>query len=201
MKVVFSTPFEAGRSGVLDFVKNFENEGKEIYKGRNSVKIFELEGDWYNVKAFRKPNLINKIAYRYFRKSKAERSFEYARLLLKKGIGTPEPVAYMEENGIFFGKSYYVSRQVDYDFTFRELISMEDLKKRNEILRQFTAFTYKIHEQGIEFLDHSPGNTLIVNKGDGQYDFYLVDLNRMKFHDHLSLRRRIYNFRRLTAKK
>jgi hypothetical protein len=36
-----------------------------------------------------------------------------------------------------------------------------------------------MHEASINFLDHSPGNTLIVKKSEGKYDFYLVDLNRM----------------------
>jgi hypothetical protein len=38
-----------------------------------------------------------------------------------------------------------------------------------------------MHEAKINFLDHSPGNTLIIKKDNGDYDFYLVDLNRMKF--------------------
>ena len=45
-------------------------------------------------------------------------------------------------------------------------------------------------------MDHSPGNTLIKKKMDS-YDFYLVDLNRMKFGN-LSFDARISNFKRLT---
>ena len=56
-----------------------------------------------------------------------------------------------------------------------------------------------MHENNIEFLDHSPGNTLIkLNEGD--YQFYLVDLNRMNFKT-LSLEERIKNFARLTPNK
>ena len=50
------------------------------------------------------------------------------------------------------------------------------------ILRQFIRFSYLLHQKGIEFLDNSPGNTLIKKNEKGVYDFYLVDLNRMKFH-------------------
>jgi hypothetical protein len=42
------------------------------------------------------PHLINKIVYKKFRKSKARRSYEYATLLLDKGIGTPQPIAFLE---------------------------------------------------------------------------------------------------------
>jgi hypothetical protein len=31
-----------------------------------------------------------------FKKSKARRSYEYATLLLDKGIGTPQPIAFLE---------------------------------------------------------------------------------------------------------
>lgn len=201
MKAVFSDSFLSIRSQVLQLIQNFENKGDEIYTGRNTVKVFEIGGEKVNVKAFKKPNLVNKIAYRYFRKSKAERSFEHARLLLQKGIGTPQPVSYMEEEGLLFGKSYYLCRHINYDFTFREIIGLKNIPERNEILRQFTAFTHRMHEQGVEFLDHSPGNTLIIDCGNGQYEFYLVDLNRMKFHEKMDEATRFKNFSRLTSEK
>ena len=56
-----------------------------------------------------------------------------------------------------------------------------------------------MHEKGILFLDHSPGNTLI-KKTDSDYSFYLVDLNRMKFGV-LDFVTRVKNFSRLTIHK
>jgi len=58
-----------------------------------------------------------------------------------------------------------------------------------------------LHEAGIEFLDHSPGNTLIKEVGENKYEFYLVDLNRMNFHDLMSFDQRMKNFSRLTPQK
>ena len=57
-----------------------------------------------------------------------------------------------------------------------------------------------MHENRINFLDHSPGNTLIVKKGEGQYDFYLIDLNRMTFEE-LSIAQRMDNFKKLWLSK
>ena len=51
----------------------------------------------------------------------------------------------------------------------------------------------------MNFLDHSPGNTLI-QLNDGAYKFYLVDLNRMEFGD-MDFETRIKNFARLTIHK
>ena len=67
------------------------------------------------------------------------------------------------------------------------------------ILKAFTRFTYKLHEKGVNFLDHSPGNTLI-KKTNNNYDFYLVDLNRMAFTK-MTLSSRIKNFSRLSYNK
>jgi hypothetical protein len=58
-----------------------------------------------------------------------------------------------------------------------------------------------MHKKGIEFLDHSPGNTLIIKELDYIYSFYLVDLNRMKFHKKIAIDVAIKNFSRLTPKK
>tara|TARA_R110002049_G_scaffold45594_1_gene132889 strand:+ start:22688 stop:23452 length:765 start_codon:yes stop_codon:yes gene_type:complete len=167
---------------------------------RNIIKIIPFNGFNVNVKAFKVPNLINQIAYNFFRKSKAQRSFEYANKLLELGVGTPKPLAYFEYKSLLlFKKSFYISEQLDCDITYRDLTSDFDYPDYDNILRAFTRFTYSLHEKGIHFLDHSPGNTLIKRNGDA-YDFYLVDLNRMNFGE-LDFETRIKNFSRLTIHK
>ena len=47
----------------------------------------------------------------------------------------------------------------------------------------------------------SPGNTLIKKGEEGLYSFYLVDLNRMKFHDFMDIEQRMKNLSKLTPKK
>ena len=83
---------------------------------------------------------------------------------------------------------------------FRVLIHDLNYPKRDEILKQFTAFTFQLHEAGINFLDHSPGNTLIVKTKNNHYDFYLIDLNRMRFET-LNFDQRMHNIRRLWPSK
>ncbi|MFH6768320.1 lipopolysaccharide kinase InaA family protein [Gaetbulibacter aquiaggeris] len=167
---------------------------------RNTIKILNIDGVNVNIKAFKIPNIFNQIAYRFFRKSKAERSFEYAKKLIELGIGTPKPLAFFEYNTLLlFKKSFYLSEQQDCDLTYRELITDLNYPNHETILRAFTRFTYLLHEKGVQFLDHSPGNTLIKKNGDN-YDFYLVDLNRMNFGK-LDFETRIKNFSRLTMYK
>jgi len=184
-------------------VENFWQTGENFIVGkRNAIKLFEFQGKTVNIKSFRIPNLVNKIAYKYFRKSKASRSFEYANRLILNGIGTPQPIAFYE-NYDFIGlkDSYYCSEHLQADLTFRELVLIPDFADHENILRQFTRFSFDLHEKGIEFLDHSPGNTLIKKRNETEYDFYLVDLNRMKFHDAMDFEARMKNLRRLTPKE
>ncbi len=200
MKFMFSEKFKNSKE-ILFFIKEFDSSlGTVLGAGnRNIIKLFDLNGEIINIKSFKVPNLINKIAYKYFRKSKAKRSFEYANVLLKNEIGTPQPIAYFENcNWLGLKESYYISKHLSCDLTFRELIENPDFPDHENILRQFTKFTFDLHEKGIEFLDHSPGNTLIKKTSENQYKYFLVDLNRMNFNDELSYEKRIYNLRRLS---
>jgi hypothetical protein len=188
---------------LVDIIKNFNIAGEIFGNGkRNTIKLFTVEDELINIKSFKVPHFINKIAYKYFRKSKARRSFEYATILLEKGIGTPQPIAYFENyNVIGLQDSYYVSEHLECDLTFRELVEIPDFPDHENILRQFTRFSFDLHEKGIEFLDHSPGNTLIKKIDTENYDFFLVDLNRMQFHESMSFELRMKNLCRLTPVK
>lgn len=201
-KFKFSKAVKKSRD-ILSLINNFNTSGQLFGNGqRNVIKIFDVEGVAINIKSFKIPNSINKVAYRYFRKSKARRSYEYATILLEKGIGTPQPLAFLENFNVFgLRDSYYVSEHLDADLTYRELVEVPDYPDHDKILRQFTRFSYELHQKGIEFLDHSPGNTLIKKSDNGNYEFFLVDLNRMEFHDSMSFEMRMKNLCRLTPVK
>ncbi|MBP9848976.1 MAG: Kdo domain containing protein [Flavobacterium sp.] len=182
---------------------HFTSSGNDFVVGkRNTIKIFELGNEVISIKSFKKPNIINKIVYRYFRKSKARRSFEFASKLMEMQIGTPQPIAFFE-NYDFIGlkESYYACEHLENVFEFREIVQNEAFEYRDFIIRKFTQFTFEMHEKGIEFLDHSPGNTLIHKNSDGSYSFFLVDLNRMKFHETLDFQTRMKNLSKITHKK
>lgn len=186
---------------LLELINSFDSIGTVFINGdRNVIKTVEFGGLTLNIKSFKEPNFINQIAYQYFRKSKARRSFEYATILKERNIGTPEPIAYFEfKKGLGFGKSFYISKHLSPDLTFRELVHQPDFPNHEDILRAFTRFSFDLHENGIEFQDHSPGNTLIFIE-NGSYHFALVDLNRMVFKK-LNFKDRMFNLRRLTPKQ
>ncbi len=187
-------------SSLREIINNFDKGVSVAVGTRNQIRYFTVKGVAVNVKRFKNPGPVNAWVYRFFRKSKAKRSYEYALKLQQFGISTPVPIAYLE---IFNGglkQSYYLSEHVEYDFDFRELIHNPKFEKRNSVLRQFTQFTFRLHESGVNFLDHSPGNTLIVESTPGNFDFYLIDLNRMRFES-MDFEKRMKNFRRLWLSK
>ncbi|HLT32243.1 MAG TPA: hypothetical protein VKZ98_00505 [Aquaticitalea sp.] len=186
---------------VKNLIENFGEIKKMIGDGRrNKVKIANIGDVQINIKAFKTPNIINQIAYKFFRKSKARRSYEYANHLLKVGIGTPQPIAYLDcSSFLLYKNGYYVSQHLDHDLTYRELIMDINYPNRESILRAFTRFTFLLHQNNINFLDHSPGNTLIRKLENGRYEFYLIDLNRMKFMD-MDFDDRMKNFAKLSPK-
>lgn len=164
---------------------------------RNNIKIVNYFNENLSVKIFKTPNFITGIIYKFFRKSKAKRSYEHALVLEKNKIGTPKPIGYLENNSfVRLLDSYYICEHIEADYIFKDLFSL-DINLSEPIYREFAVFCFKIHEAGIEFLDHSPGNTLIVKKHNNSYEFLLIDLNRMRFHKNMDFDLRMKNLNRL----
>lgn len=150
---------------------------------RNIIKKIPFHNGFIVVKSFKKPHILNKIVYRYFRKSKAKRSFEHGEKLLQLGILNPEPIAYIENSdSIGLTSSYYISQYTPYDFTIREIYEQPDAES---CLKAYAQFSYYVHKKGVYIKDNTPGNTLVKRKGNS-YEMSLVDLNRMDFHEDLS---------------
>lgn len=202
-KIVFSNSFLNHKEEILEKVSFFNSIGEEIgNQNRNTIKAINYKEITLNIKSFKPPHFINKIIYTYFRKSKAQRSFEHATYLNEHNIGTPTPIAYIEFKDIIgLTKSYYISEHINTPFTYRDLVENDSIMiaERDEMLKGFVHFTNSLHNKQVLFKDHSPGNTLIEKKR-GKYYYYLVDLNRMSFRS-LTLDECLQNFSRLTPKK
>ncbi len=171
------------------------NYGTVIYKGRNELR----EMDWYGtkvvVKSFRVPNLINRIAYGVFRSSKAQRSFEYAEMLRREGIGSPAPVAYYtERNGLLFTHSYYACLKSECPYSYVNLMR-GDFPGQEEILRAIARTTAALHEKGYLHKDYSRGN-ILFRRTDKGVEVEIIDLNRIRFRT-VDMEEGCRNFERL----
>lgn len=158
----------------------FSDNGETIHKARNELKIMELEGIDTVVKAFRIPNIINRFAYAYIRKSKAYKSFHNATELIKRGVSTPEPIGFIEFfDGGLLAESFFISKLFAYDFTMADVRDNPN-ENKNAILEEFSRFTYALHQKGVLHVDYSGGN-ILIHEREGGYDFSIVDINRMQF--------------------
>jgi glycosyltransferase involved in cell wall biosynthesis len=177
----------------------FEKEGITIYKQRNEIKVFEVDGLSINVKRYRPPHLLNRIIYSFFRKTKAERAFSYAFELIGKEIFTPEPLAYIiiEKFGLI-DYSYYISLQVTFEHTMYEF-GKGGISGREDIVMDFARYTASLHEKGIYHRDYSPGN-ILFQRSENKTEFCLVDINRMSFGE-VSIKQGCANFARLWGQK
>ena len=155
--------------------------GTMIHDHRNELRELCWLDEKVVAKSFATPNVVNRIAYGLFRKSKARRSFEYAELLRKNGIGSPEPVAYYEERSLLlFGKSYFVCRKSECDHSYADLMN-GGYPNDEEPLRAIARTAAKMHNLGMIHKDFSRGNILFRHTDSG-IETEIIDLNRIRFH-------------------
>lgn len=170
-------------------------EETEIYSGRNRILRIKIGEDMVAVKFFSR-SLKNRLIYSVF-SSKAERSYLYALELTKRGIRTPEPLAYAERRGVAntLQDSLYICR-------YEEAEDLRDyLDEGDEAWKSFARFAAELHAKGILHRDLNNTNVRINRQPDGIPLFSLIDLNRIKFVPdgaHLSLKEKASNLVRFS---
>lgn len=184
---------------VRSLPERFEaGEGKVIYKGRNTLRQMEFAGLQLVVKSFCRPFIVNRLAYGIVRGSKAKRSFLYARAFQQIGVGTPTPVAWLDQrNGLLLDKSYYVSLLSGCPYRYEALFE-QPFPCMEQVLRAIGRQTAVLHEHGYAHKDYGRGNILFNPQPDGSVKLEVVDLNRMHLGK-IGLRDGCRNFCRLPA--
>ncbi len=164
-----------------------------IYEGRNRLYRTHLHGKPVIVKAFRRPNAVNTVAYTTVRRSKAARSYANALRLESLGLATPRPLAYMEvRRGLCLRESYYICE----DVAAPQIRRWERRPDAEALLAAFGRDIARLHRAGVLHKDFSPGNVLVGRTPAGGYIFYYIDLNRMQFGVH-DARRLVGSFGRM----
>lgn len=157
------------------------NEGQLLYRGRNEVRLYNVGDLQLVIKRFRRHNYVKQLIYSFFRINKARRAFENATQLRARGFSTPHEVAYLEE------KHWGTIRQVYY---VCEYTSSQPIRPRlilqnpfdQQLATAYARFVARLHESGVLHLDLNPTNVLFTEEG-GNYQFELIDINRMRFYD------------------
>lgn len=153
-----------------------------IYQNsRNRTCRLKVDGKWAVLKCFKVPDPINAYVYTTLRKSKARRSYEFANRLASLGIATPAPLAYAEcRDGLKLRHSYYLCDYVD----GHEVREWEKNPDAEPMLRALACDMARLHSKGVFHKDFSPGNILYTTDAEGNFTFYYIDLNRMRFDVH-----------------
>jgi hypothetical protein len=114
--------------------------------------------------------------------------------MMQKGITSPQSVAYINcyRYGMLY-RSYYVSLHTNY-LPLTEILHLP-ITEAEPALKALARFIYHVHKTGIFHKDLTIRNILYLYK-DHQYDFSLIDNNRMRFYPY-SFKRGMNNLRRL----
>lgn len=153
-------------------------DGDLLFKGRNQVRLFEVEGKKLVVKRFKRNDIIKRIVYSFFRESKARRSYENAVLLRKRGFCTPHEVAYIEETSLgLISQVYYVCEYTDSQPIRPRLIKQTPFDEKLAVV--YAQYVASLHAAGVLHRDLNPTNVLV----DAENHFELIDINRMRFFD------------------
>jgi hypothetical protein len=177
--LVVHPDFKELKDWILSIPKLFTNgDGEIIYKGRNELRAFSHQGTRYVVKAFRRPNLVNRFVYGFLRPSKAKRAYLHAEMLREIGVGTPRPVGYLNiRQGFLFDRSYLITLEAECPHVYRELFEQK-FEYEEEVLREIGRVTALLHNHGYAHKDYGRGNILFKQTPEG-IKLEIVDLNRM----------------------
>lgn len=160
-------------------IGNYERK-KVFCNYRNIVERVQ----WYNqnvvIKQYKQPTWANCLIYTWFRKTKAQRAYEYAEELLKRGFETANPIAYIEiYKGGIFHTGYFISEWLPYPL-LRDLEETNLPQSEQQIIaNDFIEYTAQLHKNGILPKDYNAGNIFFHKKGE-HYQFALIDINRMQ---------------------
>lgn len=184
MKIIIAPEYKYLEKEIRDISRLFaSHEGTIVYEGRNSIRNFSLEGTPVTIKRFKKVNLAQQVAYTFFKSTKAERAYRYARIFRARGIRTPREIAYVEEreHGLFT-TGYFISTTCPDPPAFPALVLEKDFDK--QLAEDLARLVVLMHGKGIVHGDLNLGNFLYhKDKESGHYSFTVIDINRSKFYD------------------
>lgn len=160
--------------------ERFNQSDEVLYDKRNTIKRLSVDGEVCVVKRFKQPNFIQFLGLMLGWQSKAEKAYYNGNELLRRGITTPQPIAYVTKTTDSFSVlAYYVCEYV-------ELTPIKDAFQQaegydHEVAAAFAAFAASLHRAGVLHDDLNSTNTLYECDETGKIRFSVIDINRMRF--------------------
>ncbi len=196
MRLIIEPSFRQHEEFLRRLPELFAREGEVLYAGRNTVKRFVCGTDVLVVKHFKRPNLAQRIAYTFFKPSKARRAYLFAGQMRALGVDTPHEVAYLECTKCgMFSDAYFVSTECR-DPEIRDTIVAPNCPP--QLLTALARFIAEVHRRGVMHGDLNLTNILFRPTEHGGYHFTLIDTNRSRFLTAPTRQDCLYNLRTLT---
>ena len=98
MKLTINPTFRPIADIITTIPQTFDQSGETIYRGRNTVKIFDSPAGNLIVKKFGHHNIFQRIYYTFIGTGKACRAYRFASEYNARGIKSPQCIAYIEIN-------------------------------------------------------------------------------------------------------
>ena len=156
-----------------------------------SVPAFWNQHERIIVKEFKPVHRLRKLMQPR-KPTKAQRSWNNAEELLRRGLNTPEPIALLyQPHSVLTARSYFVCRAFQPSWSVRQAFTafsagatqfqgISDTELYNAIVR----FLVKMHNRAVFFRDLSAGNLLFKFRKEGGIEFALIDTARARFYFH-----------------
>ena len=188
------------RDYIQQLPQTFNSQGKTLFHKRNHVKRMQApDGTILIVKRYKRPNLLQRIAYTCVRPTKARRAYEYALRFRQLGVDTPQPVAYIEQKqGPLFADGYYISLENQHHTC--AVLRDRTYHAYAQLMPAFTQFILQLHQKGILHGDTNLSN-FFYQETDPElhtYHFSAIDLNRTKFVQNPTRKQCLDNLVRIT---
>ena len=155
-------------------------------------------------KGFGRESRFRNLQDRY-RGSKAERSFKAALHLQENGVGTPEPIGFIERwEGLVLVESYYLCGYTDPSSDFREeLFRLYDAGAPCEafmsLLQTIAVAVRRMHDAGFVHLDLGNQNIFVRELSPSFWDdVQFIDLNRGKIRPGITTKEQARDISRLS---
>ena len=175
----------------------FSTGGEEVFRRRNVLKSFEVEGEKVVVKKFKLPGLFQRWLQAGALPSKAEKSFKNAETLLKAGVLTPSPLGYLvRTEGHLLKEEYYACRMEELPNAL-DLIRKEDGSVNVSLCEAVACHIVAMHSKGVCHGDLILSNFLVKDEGEG-ISFSMIDTDRCRFYKRMGRLRCCKDLRRVS---
>lgn len=190
-RIIINHRYDRMSRFVSELPRRFDAEGTLVFKGRNTIKLYNVCGETLTVKKYKNYNFLQRVAYTLFKPSKATRAYRYASLLNTKGICTPHEVACIEmRRGLLCITGYFVSTFCG-DPSVKTLLEngngnngdadRQVSPDKISLLESVGEFIADMHTKGVLHGDLNISNILCGKGTDGGYELRVIDTDRAVF--------------------